>query len=43
MDEDNVAEAVTGLFVIIREKIRRFITMVVEKNNPSLVTIILAV
>ena len=35
MDEDEVAEAATGLFIIIREKIRRFITIVVEKNNPS--------
>ena len=35
MDEDEVAEEATGLFVIIREKIRRFITIVVEKADPS--------
>ena len=35
IDEDDAAEAATGLFVIVREKMRRFMTMVVEKNNPS--------
>ena len=35
MDESEAAEAATGLFVIVREKMRRFMTMVVEKMDPS--------
>jgi hypothetical protein len=35
MEENEAAEAATGLFVIVQEKMRRFMTMVVEKNDPS--------